>query len=72
MGSDRSTLASRLARYGKVGSKAEESFAYQSHIRGLDIVLWWIIDDISETNDNRFRILNPEFNVVGIASGKHK
>jgi len=69
-GSDRSTPASRINRYGEWAGGWGENLAY-GKTNARDIILALIIDDGLPARKHRKNIFNPKFNVVGAAFGPH-
>ncbi len=69
-GSDSSSPADRMNRYGRWGSSWGENISYgKSSAR--DIVLALIIDDGLRGRKHRKNIFNPAFGVAGAAYGSH-
>jgi len=68
--SDGTDPATRLNRYGRWKSKVGEILSYGAY-SARDVVTGWIIDDGIGNRPNRMAIFDPDFTVVGIASGPH-
>jgi uncharacterized protein YkwD len=70
LGSDGSTLASRLDRHGEWRHSSGENINYFAR-NARDVVVQLIIDDGVPDRGHRTNIYKKDFNVVGIASGAH-
>jgi uncharacterized protein YkwD len=69
-GSDGSTTAQRIERYGRWLRTCGENVAYGT-ATGMATVIALIIDDGVPSRGHRLNIYNPAFSCVGIASGDH-
>ncbi len=69
-GSDRSDMKQRIERYGKWQKLIGENIAY-GNSGARQIVIFLLIDDGVKNRGHRTTLLNPEFNTVGVACGKH-
>jgi len=67
---DGTDAATRLNKYGKWKTKVAELLAFGSY-SARDVVVGWLVDDGIMTRPNRHTMFDPEFHVVGIASGPH-
>jgi len=69
-GSDRSTMRNRVERYGSWEKRIAENIAYGAKT-AQQIVIYLLIDDGVRDRGHRKNLLNPNFNVVGVATGSH-
>ncbi len=67
-GKDGSDFRKRLAKVGKSGKFTSENINYRDRI-ARDTILSLIIDDGVKSRTHRKNILNPNFNLMGIACG---
>lgn len=69
-GTDGSTPARRVNRYGRWGVAVSENIAYGSN-PARDVVLQLIVDDGVADRGHRMNLLDPELGVAGAACGPH-
>lgn len=69
-GSDRSTMRNRVERYGKWQARIAENIAYGGKT-AQQIVIYLLIDDGVRDRGHRKNFLNPDFRMVGVATGSH-
>jgi hypothetical protein len=69
-GSDRSNMRNRVERYGKWEKRIAENIAYGGKT-AQQIVIYLLIDDGVRDRGHRKNFLNPDFSVVGVATGSH-
>ena len=69
-GSDGSTMADRLNRYGKWGLSAGENIDY-GNSQARRIVISLLIDDGVSSRGHRRNLLSGSFNFIGVAAGPH-
>jgi len=72
LGSDESNPATRMARYGTSGPSQGQNLAYGSSHKALDIILQLLIDDGAPSRTSRLVMLNPTYELTGVASCAHK
>mmetsp|Transcript_32811 Transcript_32811/g.82344 ORF Transcript_32811/g.82344 Transcript_32811/m.82344 type:complete len:631 (-) Transcript_32811:41-1933(-) len=60
----------RLVKYGKWRRKCAETISYGAY-SAKDVIHQWLTDDGHPQRENRLSMLDPDFTVVGIASGRH-
>lgn len=70
LGSDRSTMRSRIERYGEWKVRIAENIAYGGK-SARQIVIYLLIDDGIPGRGHRKNFLNPEFKMIGVATGSH-
>lgn len=70
-GKDGSNLRARLAKVGKSGKVASENINYRDRI-ARQAVLTMVIDDGVSSRTHRKNILNPKYNMLGVACGAGK
>ena len=69
-GSDRSNTKTRIERYGQWNIRIAENIAYGG-ITAQQIVIYLLIDDGVRDRGHRKTFLQPDFKMVGVATGKH-
>lgn len=69
-GSDGSSVAQRMTRYGQVNGQVGETIDFYN-ADPEEIVISLIIDDGNQSKSNRTHILNSGFRFVGVASASH-
>jgi hypothetical protein len=69
-GSDRSNVRARIERYGKWEVRIAENIAYGGKT-AQQIVIYLLIDDGVRDRGHRKNFLNPDFRMVGVATGSH-
>jgi len=69
-GSDRSTMRNRVERYGTWEKRIAENIAYGGKT-ARQIVVYLLIDDGVRDRGHRKNFLNPDFRMVGVATGSH-
>ena len=69
-GSDRSNMRNRLERYGQWQVRIAENIAYGGKT-AQQIVIYLLIDDGVHDRGHRKNFLNPDFRMVGVATGSH-
>jgi hypothetical protein len=69
-GSDRSGFRQRIERYGEWKTRIAENIAYGG-ITAKQIVIYLLIDDGVRNRGHRKNFLNPDFRVIGVATGPH-
>src|SRR5690554_1456291 len=69
-GADRSSMRNRVERYGAWEKRIAENIAYGGKT-ARQIVIYLLIDDGVRDRGHRKNFLNPDFNVVGVATGNH-
>ncbi|MBW6536403.1 MAG: hypothetical protein K0B11_15445 [Mariniphaga sp.] len=69
-GSDRSTMRERVERYGTWEKRIAENIAYGGKT-AQQIVIYLLIDDGVRDRGHRKNFLNPDFRMVGVATGSH-
>ena len=70
-GSDGSTLANRLEKYGKPVSTYGENLSY-GQSTGREVVIQLLIDDGVASRGHRLNIFNQAFKTIGTSAGTHK
>lgn len=69
-GSDRSGSRERMERYGDWNIRIAENIAYGG-TRARQIVIYLLIDDGVKSRGHRKNFLNPDFKMMGVATGRH-
>lgn len=69
-GGDRSSMRERVERYGDWQVRIAENIAYGAKT-ARQIVVYLLIDDGVRDRGHRENFLNPDFKVVGVATGNH-
>jgi uncharacterized protein YkwD len=70
-GSDRSTPASRISRYGRWFGLVSENIQYGHGTSAHDVVAELLIDDGVTDRGHRRNALDPNIRVAGVACGPH-
>lgn len=70
IGSDKSTPAQRIMRYGSPNTFAAENIACGA-TAGMDVVTQLIIDDDVPNRAHRFTVYNPAIKLAGVFCGPH-
>ena len=70
IGSDRSGFRDRIERYGEWKKQIAENIAYGGS-SARQIVIYLLIDDGIRSRGHRKNFLNPDFRIIGIATGSH-
>lgn len=70
IGGDRSSLRSRIERHGTWGIRIGENIAYGG-IYAQQVIIYLLIDDGVKGRGHRINMLNPDFKITGVSSGKH-
>ena len=71
VGSDASTMPTRLNKYGQGEGHGDQSVSFGLNSSGFDVVMRLLIDDGVSSRVNRSNLLNPSYGVTGICSGAH-
>jgi hypothetical protein len=69
-GSDRSSMRNRVERHGTWEKRIAENIAYGGKT-AQQIVIYLLIDDGVRDRGHRKNFLNPDFKMVGVATGSH-
>jgi hypothetical protein len=69
-GSNGSTMAKRVEKYGKWRGGLSENLAYQQ-TGGLDFLLYWVVDDGMPSRANRLNIFKADFGAFGVSVAAH-
>lgn len=69
-GSDGSTMTQRIERYGQWSGLCGENISY-GYKDARRIVIQLLVDDGVPSRGHRESFLNPQFNLIGAACGKH-
>jgi uncharacterized protein YkwD len=69
-GSDRSGSRERIERYGDWNIRIAENIAYGG-TGARQIVIYLLIDDGVKSRGHRKNFLNPDFKMMGVATGSH-
>jgi uncharacterized protein YkwD len=69
-GSDSSNMRNRIERYGQWQVRIAENIAYGGKT-AQQIVIYLLIDDGVRDRGHRKNFLNPDFRMVGVATGSH-
>jgi hypothetical protein len=67
---DGTSLEQRVQRYGTWGGSLTECTAYGPSTP-LETLLQWLVDDGNPSRSHRLSLLNPAYQVCGIAKGSH-
>lgn len=70
VGSDNSNMKKRIERYGTWNYRIGENIAYGG-ISAKQVIIYLLIDDGVNGRGHRKNMLNPDFKITGVASGKH-
>jgi hypothetical protein len=70
-GTDGSSLAKRIERFGKWKGGVSENIALQQET-AVNIVLHWLIDDGGKTRRHRLNLFDERYKCAGLACGVHK
>ncbi|SHE75862.1 Cysteine-rich secretory protein family protein [Mariniphaga anaerophila] len=70
VGGDKSSMRDRIERYGKWEVRIAENIAYGG-VTAQQIVVYLLIDDGVRNRGHRINFLNPDFRMVGVATGDH-
>jgi uncharacterized protein YkwD len=70
-GSDRSTTASRISRYGRWFGLVSENIQYGRATSGHDVIADLLIDDGVRDRGHRRNALDPNIRVAGVSCGRH-
>lgn len=70
-GSDGSSPATRITRYGRWNTAYNENVDYGPLVSGRDVVVDLLVDDGVPDRGHRKNIFDPNVHVVGVACGPH-
>jgi uncharacterized protein YkwD len=70
IGSDKSTLKTRIERYGKWNVRIAENIAY-GNTSARQMVIFLLIDDNVKNRGHRINMLNPDFKLIGVSTATH-
>lgn len=69
-GTNGSTMAKRVERYGKWKGGLSENLAYQQ-TSGLDCIIYWVVNDGMASRAERKNLFKADFEVFGVSAASH-